>query len=62
MLYECSDDIYKDIAEVTQTRFDTSNEVDLCLKEKQIIGLMKDELGGKSCQNLLDYEQKLIVT
>ena len=31
-------------------------------KGKKIIGLMKDELGGKSCQNLLDFEQKLIVT
>ena len=41
--------IYKDIAEDVKTRFDTSNyEIDRLLpmgKNKQAIGLMKDELG-----------------
>ena len=48
-----SDDIYKDIAEDLETRFDTSNhELDKSLtkvKSKKVIGLMKDELGRKIC-------------
>ena len=50
MLYIETDDIYKDIAAV-ETRFDTSNyELERPLpkaKNKKVIGLMKDELGGK---------------
>ena len=46
-----TDDIYKDIAEDVETRFDTSNyELDRPLpngKNKKVIGLMKDELGEK---------------
>ena len=46
-----TNDIYKDIAEDAETRFDTSNyELDRPLpkgKNKEVIGLMKDELGGK---------------
>ena len=46
-----TDDIYKDIAEDVEARFDTSNfEVDRPLpkgKNKKVIGLMKDELGGQ---------------
>ena len=45
------EDIYKDIAEDVETRFDTSNyELGKPLpkgKNKKIIGVMKDELGGK---------------
>ena len=45
------DDIYEDIAEDVETRFDTSNyELKRPLskgKNKKVIGLMKDELGGK---------------
>ena len=45
------DDIYKDIAEDVETRFETSNfEIDkhyLKEKIKKLIGLMKDELGRK---------------
>ena len=44
-------DFYKDIATDVEDRFDTSNyEVDRPLptgKNKKVIGLMKDELGGK---------------
>ena len=44
-------DFYKDIANDLEKRFDTSNyEVDRPLptgKNKKVIGLMKDELGGK---------------
>ena len=46
-----TDDIYKDIAEDIETRFDASNfEIDRPLpkgKNKKVIGLMKDELGGQ---------------
>ena len=44
------DDIYKDIAEDVEKRFDTSNyELERLLpkgKNRKVIGLMKDELGG----------------
>ena len=46
-----TNDFYKDIANDVENRFDTSNyEVNRLLptgKNKKIIGLMKDELGGK---------------
>ena len=46
-----AEDIYKDIANDVEKRFDTSNyEVDRPLptgKNKKVIGLMKDELGGR---------------
>ena len=46
-----TDDIYKNIAEDVETRFDTSNyELDRPLpkgKTKKVTGFMKDELGGK---------------
>ena len=51
MVHAKTDDIYKDIAKDTETRFDTPNfELDRPLpkaKNKEIIGLMKDEIGGK---------------
>ena len=51
IVYMESDDTYKNIAEDVKTRFDTSNyELDRTLPErkiKKVIGLMKDELGGK---------------
>ena len=46
-----TEDFYKDIAGDVEKRFDTSNyDVNRPLptgKNKQVIGLMKDELGGK---------------
>ena len=46
-----TEDFYTDIANDVEKRFDTSNyEVDRSLsigKNKKVIGLMKDELGGK---------------
>ena len=46
-----TNDFYKDISNDVENRFDTSNyEVNRPLptgKNKQVIGLMKDELGGK---------------
>ena len=50
IVYIKADDIYKDISGDVETRFDTSNyELDHCVKEKikKVIGLMKNELGGK---------------
>ena len=51
IVYIKINDIYKGIAEDVETRFDTSNyELDRLLpkgKNKNVIGLMKDELGGK---------------
>ena len=49
--YIKTDDIYKDVAEVVEIRPDISNyELDRPLrkgKNKEVIELMKDELGGK---------------
>ena len=45
-----TDDIYNDIAEDVETRFDTSSyklDKPLPKGKKKVIGLMKDELGGK---------------
>ena len=56
IVYMKTDDIYKDIAEDVETRFNTlnyelkCNSIDRPLpkgKNKKVIGLMKDELGGK---------------
>ena len=51
IVYIKTNDIYKDIEEDVETRFDTSNyELDRPLqkgKYKKVIGLMKDKLGGK---------------
>ena len=51
ILYIKTDEIYKDIAEDFEIRFDTPNyKWDRPLpkgKNKKAIGLMKDELGGK---------------
>ena len=53
-----TDNIYKDIAEDVETRFDTPNfEIDRSLpkgKNKKVIGLMKDELCGQIMKKLLD--------
>ena len=50
-MYIKTDDIYKDIAEDVETRFDASNyELDRPFpkgKNKKVIGLMKVELGEK---------------
>ena len=52
IVYRKTDDIYKNIAEDVENRFDTlSYELDRPLpngKNKNVIGLMKGELGGKT--------------
>ena len=60
--YIKTDDIYKDIAEDVEKRFDTSNyELDRSLlkgKCKKVIGLMKDELGGKIMKQFIRLRAK----
>ena len=57
------EDIYKDIVENVETRFDNTNDelkynaIDrplVKIKNKKLIGLMKDELGRKITKNLLN--------
>ena len=58
IVYIKTDYIYKDIAEDIETRLDTSNyELERPFpkgKYKKVFGLIQDELGEKSRQNLLD--------
>ena len=60
--YIKADDIYKDIVEDVETRFDTSNyELDRTLpkgKNEKLIGLMKDKLGGKMKVNFVGLRAK----
>ena len=62
IVYIKTDDIYKDIAEDVETRFDTSNnELDRLLpkgKNKKVIGLMTDELGGKIMTKFIEIRAK----
>ena len=57
-----TNDFYKDIASDVENRFDTSNyEVNRPLptgKNKKIIGLMKDELGGKTITEFVTLRPK----
>ena len=57
-----TNDFYKDIANDVEKRFDTSNyEVNRPLptgKNKKVIGLMKDELGGKIITEFVTLRQK----
>ena len=59
-----TEDFYKDIANDVEKRFDTSNyEVNRPLptgKNKKVIGLMKDELGGKIITEFVTLRQRLI--
>ena len=57
-----TNDFYKDVANDVKNRFDTSNyEVNRPLptgKNKKIIGLMKDELGGKIITEFVTFRPK----
>ena len=57
-----TDDIYKDIAEDVERRFDTSNfEMDRPIpkeKNKKVLGLMKGELGGKIIKEFVGLRAK----
>ena len=62
IVYIKADDIYKDIAEDVETRFDTSNnQLERPLPEgqnKRVIELMKYELGGKIMTKLVGLRAK----
>ena len=62
IIYIKTDDICKDIGEDVETRFDTSNyELDKPLpkgKNKKVIGLIKDELGGEFMTKFLGLRAK----
>ena len=57
-----TEDFYKDVANGVEKRFDTSNyEVNRPLptgKNKKVIGLMKDELGGKIITEFVTLKPK----
>ena len=57
-----TEDFYKDIANDVEKRFDMSNyEIDRPLptgKNKKVIGLMKDELGGKIIMEFVTLRPK----
>ena len=61
IVYIKTDDIYRDIAEDIENRFDTSNyELDRPnRKNKKLIGLMKDELGGKVIKKFVGLGAKM---
>ena len=68
MLQEINDfleteDFYKDIAEDVETRFDTSGYVDNrplpTGKNKKVIGLIKDELGGEIMKEFVSLRPKM---
>ena len=58
-----TDDVYKDIPEDVEKRFDTSPfEIDRSLpigKNKKLIGLMKDELGGQIMKKFVGLRGKM---
>ena len=62
ILHIKTDDIYKDIAEVVEMRFDTSSyKLDRPLtkgKNKKVIRLMKDELGEKIIKEFVELRAK----
>ena len=64
IVYIKTGDIYADIAKDAETRFDTSSYVlDRPLpkgKNKNVIGLMKDELGGKIMKKFVALREKEI--
>ena len=62
IVYIKIDDIYKDIAEDLETKFDTlSYEFNRPLpkgKNKEVVGVMEDELGGKVMKEFVGLRVK----
>ena len=62
IVYIKTNDIYKDVAEDVEARFNASNfELDTLLakiKNKKVIGLMKHELGGRSMTKFVGLRTK----
>ena len=65
IVYTKTDDIYKDIAEDVETRFDTSNyKLERRLakgKNKKVIGLKKDELDRKIMTKFVGLREKTYI-
>ena len=65
IVYIKTNDIYKDIPEDVETKFDTSSyELDRPLpkgKNEKVIVLMEDELGGEIMKKLVKLRRKHIV-
>ena len=62
IVYIKTSDVYKDIAKDVETTFDTSNyELDMTLpkgKNKKVLILMKDKLGGKIMTKFIGLRAK----
>ena len=61
IVYVKTDDIYKDIAEDVEIKFNTSNcelERQFIKGKKIVIGLMKDELDGKIMKKYIELGAK----
>ena len=60
-----TEDFYKDVADDVEKRFDSSNyEVNRPLpigENKRVIGLMKDELGGKIMTNCCSQTKNIFL-
>ena len=57
-----TEDFYKDIARDVEARFDTSGYRNRLLpvgKNKKVIGLMKDELGGEIIKEFVSLQPKM---
>ena len=62
IIYVKAEDIYKDIAEDVESRFNTSNyEVNrpLPMGKNKVIGMMKDELGGTILRKFVGLRPKI---
>ena len=65
IVYIKADDIYKEIAEHLEATFDTSNfELDRPLSKRKIeriIGLIKEELDGKTMKKFVELRAKIYI-
>ena len=61
-VYIKTDNIYKDITEDVETRFDSSNyELNWPIqkrKNKEVVGLMEDDLGGKIMTKFVELKSE----
>ena len=62
MVYIKTDNIYKDITEDVETRFDSLNyELNWPIqkrKNKEVVGLMEDDLGGKIMTKFVELKSE----
>ena len=62
IVYIKTDNIYKDITEDVETRFDSSNyELNWPIqkrKNKEVVGLMEDDLGGKIMTKFVELKSE----